>query len=615
MHYSTRSFLGQPSETSWSQYWENEPDDPALRASHGHLFGIINLQVDDGQNPSDLGHQIIQEINQLYYSSPANLESVLEAVTNNSLYQFTSLTLVLAVVHNNSLHLATYNPGVVIFQRDSKISPILKGLTAQILTLSGPLRPEDRFLLTTQSFFEQYQWDRIKTFLSSGKIQDVEENFMSLLYSLESQNTLAAAIIQVHSDEIQDITPLATENTDVLPSLSREGGPPAGGPGGFFRKLFKNKPIQISHHESAISSRRHKLNIAFALILLLILGISIYFGSVRNRATRLENQYQSLKSQYTVKFDNATAIKNINLKEAQSLAAEADKILSQMSALSLHSDEVSGFQATVRSLLSQTGSSEAYQPEQFYDTTLISSAKYNQSFLQKNQLYLFDSVTGRLDQIDVSKKSQQNIITSTDLQGSQSLAVDNGVVYLLKGQQIFEIKNKTSTSKIDLTKQIDSLTSGQIHLWNGNLYLLAFTASTEPTIWKFAPNSTGFSPGAVWLKSGQPLPADPSAFAINGSVWVLSKTGQVSSYTLGLKDKINIKSTFDFTAATNLVTAPDIDILAFSNNNLVYINRKTGDAVSSYNFGNKNILSLSLDSASKALFVLCDDQKIYKINL
>jgi len=438
---------------------------------------------------------------------------------------------------------------------------------------------------------------------------------MSLLYSLESQNTLAAAIIQVHSDEIQDITPLATENTDVLPSLSREGGPPAGGPGGFFRKLFKNKPIQISHHESAISSRRHKLNIAFALILLLILGISIYFGSVRNRATRLENQYQSLKSQYAVKFDNATAIKNINLKEAQSLAAEADKILSQMSALSLHSDEVSGFQATVRSLLSQTGSSEAYQPEQFYDTTLISSAKYNQSFLQKNQLYLFDSVTGRLDQIDVSKKSQQNIITSTDLQGSQSLAVDNGVVYLLKGQQIFEIKNKTSTSKIDLTKQIDSLTSGQIHLWNGNLYLLAFTASTEPTIWKFAPNSTGFSPGAVWLKSGQPLPADPSAFAINGSVWVLSKTGQVSSYTLGLKDKINIKSTFDFTAATNLVTAPDIDILAFSNNNLVYINRKTGDAVSSYNFGNKNILSLSLDSASKALFVLCDDQKIYKINL
>lgn len=614
MHYSTRSFIGHPNDTSWSQYWENEPDDYSLKSTHGHLFGLISLHG-EASSPNDLGREIIQQLDSNYFSSafasPAqNLTSALQFIKDNYLANLSHLDLVVAVIIGDRIYLSSLNSGQVTFQRTSQISLLLNPTPQEISSISGTIVPGDRFVLSTQGFLDQYGWDQVKSFLSSSNIQEVEENFMSLLYSLEQQETISAAIVESHSDDPSVDTPIAITEPEVSvsPSSVKKST--------FLSKLFTQKSIKVSLPSSAIANRRHKINILIAVVLIVAFSFSIYLSVSRNRSLQIENEYQSLKSQYQDKYNNALAIKAINLDESLSVANEASTFVNKMSSLNLHQDEVNSFKSQLQQLLTETGSSEAYQPDFLYDTANIgSSSTYNFSYLYKGDLYLLDSKKGQLDMVNVTNRNQKQIINNPDLIGATSIAVDNSIVYFLKGQKVLSLKDKTISTAIDLSDQVEGLASGQINFWNSSLYLLAQT-NANPTIWKFAPSSaSGFSKGSLWLKEKQLLPADSSSFAINGSIWVISKSGKIVSYTLGLEDKVSFTNKPNATEASNISISPDSETVTFFEKNMVYISRKTSNAISGYNFGDKNILSLSLDSASKTVFVLCSDQKIYKIGL
>jgi hypothetical protein len=104
--------------------------------------------------------------------------------------------------------------------------------------------------------------------------------------------------------------------------------------------------------------------------------------------------------------------------------------------------------------------------------------------------------------------------------------------------------------------------------------------------------------------------------AINGQIWVVSQNGTIAPYTHGAKTEFSAKTGNSYTNTANLVTAPDSDYLGFAEaGNQVYVYKKSGESILSYNFGSKKILSLALDQTSNSIFVLCADQQIYKISL
>jgi hypothetical protein len=138
--------------------------------------------------------------------------------------------------------------------------------------------------------------------------------------------------------------------------------------------------------------------------------------------------------------------------------------------------------------------------------------------------------------------------------------------------------------------------------------------SNNSAIWKFAPNATGFGAGSSWLKEGESLPANTTSFAINGQVWVIGQNGTIVPFTRGVHETFQSKTVA--TNAKNLVTAVDSEVLAFTDkDNLVYIYGKSSDTALNYNFDKHKILSLAISASTKTIFVLCDDQKIYKITL
>ena len=121
---------------------------------------------------------------------------------------------------------------------------------------------------------------------------------------------------------------------------------------------------------------------------------------------------------------------------------------------------------------------------------------------------------------------------------------------------------------------------------------------------------------SVWLQENQSLPSSPSSFAINGKVWVLSSAGKLQPFIRGQSDSFKPEQPIEAQKAQNLVTSIDGDLLAFTDNQtLIYVYQKDGDLRAKYDLGDKKIHDIALDETTNTIYILCHDQKIYKINI
>jgi hypothetical protein len=630
MHFICRSFIGTPDKSNWSQYWENEPDDLSIISQKGHLFGLINLEApEDYLDINSSGHEIISKINRYYFfndntDNPLNsLKNALSSFANDPICFDINVSLLITVVCNNQVYFGTLGAGEIILNRLDKISRLLSGQKNEIKTLSGPVFSKDKIFLSTDSFYKNFSWEKIKNILADDKIENIEENFLSSLYSFDNQTGLAAALIEAELDETENVFNTNT-NTDIdisaniieeKPQIKIDQNPKI--KTSFFKKIkkfFPKKEVYISHHETPQTSKRKKINLIIAVLLLIGLGVSVFFGYKKNKASAAESQYQQFKQDLDKKLSDAFAVKNLNFDSALELAKESESIYNKISQLKIHSDELSPYQNKINSLLSQTGSTSSFSPNIFYDASLIiDNPKFSKIILKNNSLYLFDNSLGRIDLVDINQKNTKNISTDSRIKSALGFTENNDAIYLVGDKDISLVTKNNIDSKINFSDLNKNINPVSVKSWNGAFYLLD---SANSTIWKFNPNSSGFGVGQIWLKDTQSPISNPASLAINGNIWVLSENGQIIPFSKGIKEDFKPKQDIKFTKTNNLVTTVNTDFLAFTDNqNLIFVYKKSGDLVAKYNFDNKKIFDIAIDEKSNSLFVLCTDEKIYKINL
>lgn len=620
MHFICRSFIGSPTDSNWSQYWENEPDDPQVIDSKGHLFGLINLKSDnESKEISSLGHDIISEINQYYFFHEKELpiidrlKETLLFISTNPLYQDVKFSIFLAVILHDHVHFGLYGEGEIILNRFPKISRILSGKTNSVSVLSGPIFVKDKILFATDLFYQKFSWEKIKTILADDKIQNIEENFISSLYSFDDQIGLAAALIQLEPDDETEVAkPVKTivETTEEFPQIKENKKVDFD----FFKKIFSKKPVYVTHHEVGQISKRKKINLIIAVFLLLGLGVSSFLGYKKNQASHIESSYQQLKQDLDKKLSDAFAIKNLNFDSALDLAKQSQSVYEKLVKLKVHSSELSNYDEKIKSLLSQTGGNNNLHSNTFYNTSvIIDNPKFSKIILKDNLLYLLDSINGRIDAVDINQKNTKNIATNEKIKNTLNFVDNNDSLYLIDNKTISLVSKDNVETKIDFSQMNKNIVPVDLQSWNSAFYLLD---SSNSTIWKFNPSANTFGSGQIWLKDGQSLPSNPSSLAINGNIWVLSDNGQIALFVLGIKENFKLSQPPQFTKTKNLVVGIDNGILAFvDNDNTVFVYKKTGEQLAKYNLNNKKILDLALSEKSNSIFVLCDDEKIYKISL
>ncbi|MCW1949336.1 MAG: hypothetical protein KIH89_002715 [Candidatus Shapirobacteria bacterium] len=619
MHFNCRSFIGKNTPQFWSQTWENEPDVPVESI---HLFGLISLQTqNDSLDLKTLGRELINNLNQKFFlQSEKDINQRLFEIINSciadSFPQEVNVNLSLLANHHQQVYAATYGQNQIFLQRQQNISQLLSGLPCQVSQISGPVKNNDRLFLSTSDFVSKITLEKIKLTLTDPKIQNIEETFLSYLYSVENQNNLAAFLIETHSDEPADTSesnPVSSPliKTPIISSPPAEPttppvtpliiSPPLSQPEVYVKSRFKFK---ISNHK--------KIQLLVALFLLIGLLISSYFGYQKNQVQKAETSFQNLKSELEKKLNNITAIKNLDPETTYQSAKEAKEIVSQMSQLNIHINEINQYKSQVDLILSQNGDSDSFQPESVYDTSLITNnPQFSKIIFSKSGLYLLDSTTGRIDNILPKEKSTKSILISDQIKSSSKILVDNNNLYLLSQGRISLIEKSGLTQKIDLSSSSVNITDA--HFWNSSLYVLD---KNSQTIWKSTPSASGYSTPQSWLKNDAKLELGANSLTIDGQIWVLTESGRIFLYNSGIKGKFNQNQEINFTKATNLVTDVDSDFLVFSDNSkFIYVYKKTGEFVSKFNLGNLEVLDVTFDASNKIIYFLASNQKIYKISL
>lgn len=608
MHFICRSFSGNSEVNSWSRYWENDPDDPFLKSTKGHLFALININSDEEKELNSIGHDINFEFNQNYFNSENNLDVLnnlqqsINSIVKNPLYSDYQIDFSVAVILNNQLFLATFGNSKVILKRQNQISILLNNSENQIETLTGPIENQDRVFLLTNSFFEKITWQKIKLFLSDPKIENVEENFLSAIFSLKDQKDLAAALIEIEQDhqDDQDLTINPTINIEKpnfnFPKVSQ-----------IITDHKKDSSVFISHHETKEVGKRKKLSLLLGTILLLGLFVSIYFGIEKNKTQKIEKEYQSLKTEIQSQVEKINQTKNLSLDSAREAAATAQQTVEKMTALKIHQEEVENFNSQLKDILSQTGSSQNYVPDFFYDANQISNnSQFQKIIFNDNKIYLLDSTNGRIDYLDVDSKSTKSVLVSEKIKSAINLALDKTNLYIMDKDNISLIDKDNLTSKISLT----DINPTDFKFWNGAAYVID---SENQTIWKFTPNSSGFSKAQNWLKNDAKLDSDAVSLSINGKIWVLYQNGTVVPYLSGIKEDFTPSQASQFTKSDNLDVTQEKELLSFiDNNNIIYLYQKSGELLSKYNLGQLEVSDIAFDEKNNFLYILGTDQKIYR---
>jgi len=621
MHFICRSFIGKSEGGFWSRYWENESDDASIKFSKGHLFALVNLHSSIDQDLNALGHNLITEFNQNYFESnpqafiPNSLAQSLETILSNPIFSTIEIDLVAVVVINHQLYSFCFGNTKLILKRHQQVSILIDNFNQTPQVINGIIDDHDRLLLSSGEFFQQIGWDNIKTFISDPKIQSLEENFLSSLYSLNDQKFVSAAFIQADYDDQeitssldQVITPvpdtnLSQNNFSITPKKSLLSS--------IFAN-FKKDSVYISSSQSKQQSRRYYLKILFCVISFLALSLSLFFGIRQAQIKKSETSYQKIKVELETKIENINQLKGLNFDDAKSVAQTANGLVDQMSKLKIHSDEVALYQQKIDQFLAQTGDESSPQAS-FYDLSQINKdASYSSFIFQDQKLYLLDHTNGRLDSLIISNKNEQPISADAKLKSALDFTLTDSKFYLLFSDNISLLDKNTITSKIKFADSSDNITPTAFDIWNSAIYVLD---STNQSVLKFNPNSTGFSKAQTWLKDGQKTAANANSISIDSQIWVLSSTGQITPYLSGKKELFTLNQSQNFVNTTNLAVAPDGDYLAFvDNQQIVYVVKKTGELILKSNLGKIKIADITLDSANKLLYVLGQDQKIYSLN-
>ena len=607
MHFTCRSFIGKNSSQNWSQYWENEPDDFSLQQQKGHLFGLIDFSSPNDQDIKTTGHNIIEKINQEYFKTESSdvISSLKNVVQQLDQYSDFSchLNLILVVFLDQKIYIVSFGDNKIALSRGSQISLLLKG-GSELNSISGPINPQDRIFLMTNDFFEKINWEKIKSILFEKNIQNIEENILSLLYSIESQNHLSAALIEIHQEELSS-TIVEGQDISQPPQVETISSPEI--------KIDPIKPVFVENQQPRLISQRKKIQVYIAITLLLGLFVSSYFGYQKNKKNAAENKYQQLKTELESQLNNISLVKSMNLEAAQTGAKESEKLVDQMSKLSIHQDEVNQFKSQINLLLSQTGVNENYIPDIFFDASLIiSNPQYKDILLADGKIYLLDSANGRIDSLSINEKSSKSILISENIKSATKIFGDNKYLYLLYQDHISQINDSSIDQKIGFVDIKDPINITDIQIWNGSIYSID---SDNQSIWKFTPNSSGFSSPQSWLKNDKKLSLGPISLAIDGEVWVLYQNGQIDNYLSGVKDNFKLSGNNQFTQTKNLdVSSEDDGFISFvDNQNIIFVYKKSGDFVAKYNLGQLKVVDTVINS--NILYLLASDQKIYKISL
>ncbi len=610
--------VGTPTEKSGSWVHTFSPTDEQKLSQRGHLLAVIGLDNFIGEGElATIGKEIISRLHEEYYGELTSKAFEHLKKTVGKVAQEINeggdlnLNLGVVVVINNLLYAVMSHGSQLRLLRQGQIKTIFSGEE----TGSGYLKNEDVLLLGTEEFFRLVNQEIIGSALASANPEEAVEILAPAVHG-QVDGSSAATVFKISSLKKEPVAkaPLTREEARVQEKRSFELG-----------KKFKGRVISLivstdewlkkkmiylkSNKEKNFRSQRTLFSVA--LILLVILAVSVFFGMRQRRGSDLTGQAAILLNQAQAKKEEGEALKTLNPAKSQQLLTEAQNLVKEIEKLGGQSEDFLKFKEELNQLLASSLREHEVEGSLFFDLELIKAgAEGKDLLLADGELIVLDEKQTAVYEIGLADQKSTILFGGEDIQGADLITQAGDSFYvltdegLLKGGKLPEVEIKKDE---DWGKIVD------IGGFSGNLYLL----DSQGEIWKYPAIEGGFGEKQKWLQPKADFSSAVS-LAIDGSLWVLTKDGQILKFLQGQKDSFVLsglnKSLFEPSVIFTDFDSQNLYVLDKGNARIVVFS-KNGEYQAEYHWSELNqAQDLAVVEAEKKIFCLVGS-KIYLIEM
>jgi hypothetical protein len=550
---SSSKLTGNPGETGWAQVHDFKPDDVQKYSTRGHFFAVIATKgkpnVEGGGIESVVaGRELITRLHEEYYGSTQTssynaIKDSCGKVINEFRQVWGNVEIAACAVIGDVVYTASGGGAAVSILREGMLAKILesgKSSDKDVVSASGYPKDSDVLVLATSSFLNIFPDGIIRGALIGGELSEAVEKLAPTIHSGKEAGDVGAVFIKfkkevINVPQVQEVEETNKKRAKVKNTISllldrvrRKTENLMKLPE---RKIFIRQPV-----DDVELNRGRKLYISVGIILLLLLVISIGFGIKRNIEKETKSRYQDRLVSARHQFDEAVGLYQLDANRARELYSESQQVVNALIEEGVSDPELSDLSNALANERGKILGEYQSEAELFVELSLISDGfKGIKLFSTDDSLYVLNEGADRIIKVSFDTKRSEVVAGPDEVRGTKEIAVYSDRVYTVKDDGVYEIGEDN--------KRIIEASFGEdflIYSYAGNIYILRKNLGV---IERYTAGESGFSSGVNWISSGvEPDLENIISWSIDGSIWMLDASGEISRYTFGNPQEFNLSS-------------------------------------------------------------------------
>lgn len=370
-------------------------------------------------------------------------------------------------------------------------------------------------------------------------------------------------------------------------------------------RVEPKKEIYINQEIKILEKRNPTFNIILGGVVLLLLIAGTILGYQKRKDRENKKNFEEMKISFEKSKSEIESVRTMDIETALKLAKEAEDNLNNPRGAQIKFEKEINTMKEEMAQIKQSLGGEGVNYEEVYDTSLIKEGVgFEKMGIKDEVIYLWSPSLGRIDMVNISLKSTENIATNDKIKEWAGVFYSgDNKWYGYQQNKLIEINRKEMNEKeIENVSQVSELSG-----WNGLIYLID---NEDRSIKKVSS-----SQGNNWLKNNKGLAEDGVSLTIDSSIWILGRSGKIYHYNRGEEEKFEMSSTPLAVNPKSLRTNDKIDFLAYvTEDKFVVICGKDGKILAKYSFGDIKINDIAIGQSNTVL-VLAGDGKIYRIKI
>jgi hypothetical protein len=610
--------IGKPDTSGWSQIHNFKA--PEGKENYGELFILLSvINKDEARNVSELGKNITNALYEDYYSTEDNHKRlVLESLLKDNIKRFAptqKLQAAAAILIDNKFYTVVYGQIKLYLYRRGNTSLLLKGESNLFHTLTGNLINGDMAIFGTEDTFKFLPQETFNNALNLESSDKAVEVLAPLVHSHTNTGSFGMLFIKC-TESLNFHLTQASDFIPQYPTYQEFSNKSNKALNKHFSDIFKlnlsflNKFTFQNRGEELPTVNKKKKKLALAGISLLILLIlSTVIGTLQKKRHNEELAVNAKLTEAEHLLNESLDLVSLDSLQAKKLFNQSKNIISEINISNTKNPKIAELQQKISANEGKVLGERTVSPQSFVDLDLLSSGFLATSLVTSgNTIYIFDKENKRIAEVIMQTKHAEIVAGPQQISKGDNLIVYANQMYLGTNDGIYKIdKNETKVISAEWMNPILA------QAYAGNIYLVN---KDKKVIEKYSSITGGFAAVKQWLtEDSDDNLSEAISLSIDGSLWVLTKQGQILKYMQGNRQRFIVTGmTSGFNQPRMLYTDENFKNLYIldQNNNRIVVIDKNGSLIMEYSSDVfSKAVGISASEEQKRIYVLTEDKLMY----